>query len=131
MKIGPSDVVLDWLQNGIKYPISDTTESFEFPNTTFSNSETAFSRSELQSLLLLGHIDLCDDKPFYVSPITCVPKKKGDFRLITELGYINKCSTTPKLKNEDINTVIDIVKPKDYMITTDLKNGFFLYSGSS
>ena len=28
-------------------------------------------------------------------------------------------------KNEDINTVINLIKPKDFIVTADLKNGFF------
>ena len=123
--IGASNVVLDWIQTGVNFPLYDDIKSFEIPNKTFTKSESAFIRSELQSLLLLGHIEICESRPFCVSPINCVPKKRGDFRLITDLRYINRCCVPPKFKNEDINTVIDIVKPKDYMCTADLKNGFF------
>ena len=58
VKIGASDVVLDWLQNGVKFPICNTIETFEIPNKSFSRPESVFKRSELQSLLLLGHIEL-------------------------------------------------------------------------
>ena len=52
-------------------------------------------------------------------------KKRGDFRFILDLRYVNRCCVPQKFKNEDINTVIDIDRPKDYMRTADLKNVFF------
>ena len=60
-----------------------------------------------------------------MSQISCVPKKNGKFRLVTDLRHINKQSIPPKIKYEDINTVISVVKPKDYIVTSDLQNGFF------
>ena len=45
--------------------------------------------------------------------------------LITDLRYINRRCTPPKFKNEDINAIIDLDKPNDFMCTADLKNGFF------
>ena len=78
VEIGASDVVLDWIKNGVKFPIHDNIESFEIPNKNFTQAESVFIRSELYSLLLLGHIEICESKPFCVSPINCIPKKKGD-----------------------------------------------------
>lgn len=75
--IGASNVVLDWIQTGVNFPLYDDIKSFEIPNKTFTKSESAFIRSELQSLLLLGHIEICESMPFCVSPINCVPKRQG------------------------------------------------------
>ena len=58
VKIGASDVVLEWIQYGVKFPIHNTMETFEIPNKAFSKSESAFIRSKLQSLLLLSHIEM-------------------------------------------------------------------------
>ena len=52
VKICASDVVLDWLQNGVKFPICNTIETSEIPNKSFSRPESVFIRSELQSLLI-------------------------------------------------------------------------------
>lgn len=124
-EIGSSSTIINWLEEGVRFPIENPIEAFEIPNKSFSQTESAFIKKELQTLLLLGHIELCTEKPYCVSPINCVPKKKGDFRLITDLRYINNKGTPPTFKNEDINTVIDLVKPKDYIVTADLKNVFF------
>ena len=60
-----------------------------------------------------------------MSPITCVPKKNGTVRLVTDLHHLNSFSEPPKFKYEDINLVIKITQPKDYVISCALKDGFF------
>ena len=39
VKIGASDVVLEWLQYGVKFPICNTIETFEIPNKSFSTPD--------------------------------------------------------------------------------------------
>ena len=123
--VGASDTVINWLNNGVKFSLSDNVRSFEFQNGTFSQKETHFLESEIESLLTQGCIDIAECKPNCVSPITCVPKKNGDFRLVTDLRHLTVFSEPPKFKYENINSVIKITQPKDYMITCDLKSGFF------
>lgn len=123
--IGASGVIIESLQQGVKFPISESIDSCEFPNKNFSDRENIFIDKEITDLLLLDYIQKCDKKPYCVSPINCVPKKKGDFRLITYLRYVNSKCIHPKFSNEDSNDVIEIVRPKDYVVTADLKNGFY------
>lgn len=125
ISIGASDTVLDWIENGVKFPLVGDIESFELPNHKFSLKEKTFLKTEISNLLLLGCIERTSSKPTCVSPISCVPKKNGSFRLVTDLRHINSYSHPPKVKYEDINTVIEVVKPKDNIVTTDLKNVFF------
>ena len=123
--IGASNSVLDWIENGVKFPLKEEVPNFEIPNKTFSAKEESFLISEISNLLLLGCITVTDNRPNCVSPISCVPKKNGKFRLVTDLRHLNSYSHAPKIKYEDINTVIKVVEPKDYMVTADLENGFF------
>ena len=68
VEIGASDVVLGWIQNGVKLPIHDNIESFEIPYKT--QAECVFIRSELKSLLLLYRIEVCESKPrFFHIPV--------------------------------------------------------------
>ena len=61
-----------------------------------------------------------------VSPIHAVAKKGADkFRLICDLRYVNSHVHVDKFSNEDIRSVFNIVEPDDYIITVDLKQGFF------
>ena len=40
------------------------------------------------------------------------------------MRIVNEKCSPPRFKNEDINTVLSIIKPKDFMVTADIKNGF-------
>ena len=123
--IGASDTILDWIENGVKFPLIQDISSFEVSNNKFSIKEENFLKSEISHLLILGCIERVSFKPKCVSPISCVPMKNGKFRLVTDLRHLNSYSPPPKIKYEDINTVINVAKPNDYIITADLQNGFF------
>ena len=124
-QIGCSDQILTWIHDGVTFPFSQDIQGFHHNNKQFSSSEFTFLRKEISDLLLLGYIEPCDYIPFCVSPIGCVKKKSGSFRLITDLRNLNINCTPPKFKYEDIESVKNCVKPGDYMVTADLKNGFF------
>ena len=109
--IGASDTVLNWIEQGVKFPLIGDIDSFELPNGQFTHKQEEFLSSEISNLLLLGCIERVYTKPKCVSPISCVPKKNGKIRLVTDLRHINKQSIPPKIKYEDINTVISVVKP--------------------
>ena len=125
VKIGSSSQVLEWINQGITFPFTQDIQGFEYRNKHFSINESTFLHTEIADLLLLGYIETCDYVPLCVSPIGCVKKKNGSFRLITDLRTLNNNCVPPKFKYEDIETVKNCVKPGDYMITADLKNGFF------
>ena len=65
---------------------------------SFPLKKLIFLETEMNSLLLQGCIDIADSKPKCVSPITCVPKKNGDFRLVTDLRHLNSFSKPPKFE---------------------------------
>ncbi|XP_053378396.1 uncharacterized protein LOC128548064 [Mercenaria mercenaria] len=125
LDIGANKQVLDWIKEGVKFPFIDTVENFHFDNKQFFAEEKTFIASELEKLLFHGQIEQCEKIPKGVSPINCVKKKSGKFRLITDLRYINSKCSAPKFKNEDITYVINNIEKKDYMVTADLKDGFF------
>ena len=123
--IGASNTIINWINEGVRLPLSGDIKSFEFNNGKFSAKESNFLKAEINNLLLQGFIDIAESKPQCVSPITCVPKKNGTFRLVTDLRHLNSFSSPPKFKYEDINSVIKVTRPKDYMVSCDLKDGFF------
>ena len=116
---------LEWINQGITFPFTQDIQGFEYRNKHFSLNESTFLHTEIADLLLLGYIETCDYVPLCVSPIGCVKKKNGSFSLITDLRTLNNNCVPPKFKYEDIETVKNCVKPGDYMITADLKSGFF------
>ena len=65
---------------------------------SFPLKKLIFLETEINSLLLKGCIDNADSKAKFISPITCVPRKNGDFKLVTNLQHLNSFSKPPKFK---------------------------------
>lgn len=124
-RIGTSDLVLTWLEAGIQIPFVSKPKCFELPNHKLNDNTTTFIKEELKRLLQKGFIKQCHAKPDYISPIGCVPKKSGGFRLITDFRHLNNYCQRSTFKQEDIRTVASIVEPKDYLTSVDLKDGFY------
>ena len=125
-KLDCPPLIIDWISNGVQFPLTVPVENISFlcNNRKFSLSETKFIDSEIADLLKRGAIEKCADAPQCVSPINCVPKKSGKYRLVIDLRCLNNFCAPPSCKYEDIGTVIQVVKPKDHIVTLDLKNGF-------
>ena len=123
-KIGASSEVIDWISNGIKIPFQRVPAQFSFPNRVFKRHESYFIRSEIKRLLISECIREVDTQPLGISPISVVPKKNGEFRLILDLRHLNSYCTKQSVIYEDIKTVIGVIEPEDPMITTNIKNGF-------
>jgi hypothetical protein len=123
--IGVSDTVLSWIQHGVPLPLSREPGSFELQNrNNFSDKAIAFIDKELKLLKDSGAIVECSEKPLCISPISVVPKKGQDYRLIIDLRHLNSACNPPKFVYEDINTVLEQIKPNDHIVTADIKSGF-------
>ena len=85
--IGASETVVNWLIDGIKIDFLKTPETFKFNNKQFSPKETVFIRSEIQRLLKANYIRTCESSD-YISPLSCVPKKTGGYRLVVNLRHL-------------------------------------------
>lgn len=127
-RIGASDTIIKWLSYGVTIPLQCIPEKFECSNRRMSANESDFLDSEIRRLLSFGYITECDyERPMCISPISCVPKKgsTSKFRLVTDFRRLNSCCSKVGYKNEDIRTVAELVQAEDYMISVDLKDGFF------
>ena len=83
-----------------------------------------FIDSEIQRLLDGGAIKEVFEVPKCISPIGCVPKKSGKWRIILDLRYVNEACQAPKYQNEDIRCAMNLVQSDDQLITLDISNGF-------
>ena len=124
VNIGASSEVLNWISNGVNIPFKNIPSQFSFQNKAFKRHEAYFIRSELKRLVKAKCIKKVDTQPVGVSPISVVPKKNNEFRLIHDLRHLNSFCKVQSVIYEDIKTVIDYIDPEDFMITTDIKNGF-------
>jgi len=117
-------VVHDWLRDGIRLPFSSVPPNFHNVNRKFTLKERCFIRQEIKSLLQSGCIVKCDTKPHCVSGLSVVPKKSNQLRLILDLRNVNAHCNAPKFTYSDINSVVEIVRPEDRLVTLDIKSGF-------
>ena len=111
-------------QKGVSIPFTSEPDCFNLPNHKLTYSQGVFVKQKIENLLQVGAIEPCDTAPPCVSPLGCVPKKGGNWHLITDLRLLNKHIQVPQFRYEDIQTVTNLIKPNDQMITLDIKSGF-------
>jgi ribonuclease HI len=124
-RIGAPQAVPKWIKEGVDIPFVQSNCSFDLPNHSLNKRQTDFVNNKIKELEDCGAITLAYTKPRCISPLGVVPKKTDDFRLIHDLRVLNGYIAPPKFVNEGIDTVIELVKPKDEIVTVDLKNGFY------
>ena len=116
--IGASDVVIDWVSNGIKLPFTREPERCVFDNPSFTRDQSSFARAELSKLLSEGIVEC-------VSPLKVIPKKNGKFRLICDLRFVNEYCDIPHFSSEDVSVLPQIMGTNDRAVTIDLRDGFY------
>lgn len=122
--IEASHEVIEWITNGVQIPFINVPPQFEYENKKFKRHECYFIRNEIKRLLKAECIKKVDYQPLGVSPISVVPKKNNEFRLIHDLRHLNSFCDVNSIIYEDIKTVINSIEPNDFMITTDISHGF-------
>ena len=117
--------MLNWLTQGVPLDFIREPDIFENYNNIFSSKESAFLKTEFKRLEAAKCIKKVNYKPRCVSRVSTVPKKDGSFRLITDLRDINKYLENKTFIYEGIDTALEIVEPRDQLITLDIKDGFY------
>ena len=125
--ISAPDLVLRWISEGVPLPFVEDSSpiSYHQVNPVFSDRHKEFLRSEIRRLVQCGAVQEVSERPLCVSPIKCVPKKNGKLRLITDLRILNGSIDAPKFRYENIDNIAQTVSAGDYLVTIDLKDGFF------
>lgn len=122
--ISPSSTVINWLKHGVEIPFQQEPRPFAYNNRHFSKKEQTFLQCEISRLLSIGVIER-DKNVCYISPINCVPKRNGKFRLVADLRHINAHIHNKNFKYDNILSITDNIKPGDRLITIDIKDGFY------
>ena len=82
------DTVQWWIENRVSIPFREgPPQPFCRPNPAFTSKQSEFISQEIADLLHAGAIVQCDsaNQPVCISPLGCVPKRKGKYRLIVNL----------------------------------------------
>lgn len=115
--------VLKWVQEGVPALFDTQPKTFTSNNRKFTKREADFIDLEVSRLLKNKYISKCYSE--YISAINVVPKPNKKLRLVTDLRTINSHSAKKSFKNENIDDVIQTVKPDDLFVTFDIKDGFY------
>jgi hypothetical protein len=121
---GAPDHVINWISQGVIIPFVQSPPKCLFQNHNLTDKQRAFVDNEIKDLLKNHRISVADGVPTCVVPLGCVPKKNNQYRLITDLRHVNKFCETPKFRYEDISLLHQVLRPGDYLVTIDLKDGF-------
>ena len=121
--IGTNETVLKWLSDGVKFEFLKTPLPFFKHNKQLSFSASTFLRDEIKRLLRKKYIIPSNSE--FISPLSCVPKKSGGYRLIINLRHLNDHCKKLSHKIEDIKCVTSIVKPNDLFTSIDLCDSFY------
>ena len=124
-RIGASDVVQIWIAVGVKIPFVTLPEGFELYTHWFSAVQKEFIDNKVNRLHDFNFIKVCERKPVCVGPLGYLPKRKGKFRLITNLRVHEAHCASPKYKDEDIRNAASLLNPGDKLISLDIKYGFY------
>lgn len=116
--------ILKWIECGVQLPFTSSPHRIFIPNKKHNFKESQFLDQEIKSLVKQGAIKPVVKQPYCVSSISCVPKKGGSYRIITDLREVNKYCPCPHFRYEDINEVIENLRVNDNLITYDIKQGY-------
>ncbi|GFR84553.1 reverse transcriptase [Elysia marginata] len=93
---------------------------------SFENNSAAFNDSSLRNVRVAAELAALSKRTTNTQRASYrVPKQGGDFRLITDLRYLNKHLQSKAVLYEDIKEVLPLAKPGDQFVTRGIKNGFF------
>ena len=123
-RIDTNSVVINWIKDSVEFDFDKPLSPFYFENKKHSSHEHLFLQTEIRQLLNCGYIEKTVDSS-YISPISCVPKKNSDFRLVINLRHLIKHCCQSYHKIEDIRHVAEIIKPDDVLTSIDLKDSFY------
>ena len=76
-KIGASETVLKWIDDGVNFDFHTRPNHTRISNPPFSKEHRTFIKSELARLLQEGAIEECSTRPAFILPLNVVPKKQN------------------------------------------------------
>ena len=89
--------------------LHEVQDRFELQKHTLSNVQHGFISTEIKRIIEFDNIEVCEKKTKFESPLGCVPKQNGKFRLITDLRTLNLFWLSPRYKNEDVRDVASVL----------------------
>ena len=123
--IGAGPMILNWIANGYKLPLTGPVEPFNIPPLHQHNPQEVAALQEIKAKLLsMGVITRTTNNNF-VSRSRLEPKKDGGYRLVVDLRPLNAYLPETTCKYETLNDAQFLLQRQDWMISADLKDGYY------
>lgn len=123
--IGAPQQVLRWLKFGYKLPFNTPIQPFCFHPWEPPTQAHQDAMKELKNKLLEQGVIKRTTSAAYVSRSRLEPKKDGGFRLVVDLRHLNKHIENGSCKFETLNGLESVLRPNDFMVSFDLKSGYY------
>ena len=92
----------------------------------FTPLESDISDAEIQKLLDMKVISEVDHHPNeFISPVFIVPKKDGEYRMISNLKELNQYIEYHHFKMDTFESVLKLVKPGCFFASIDVRHAYY------
>ena len=123
-QINAPQFVVETIEFGYKLPLLTTPPPKIFRNNKSALDERAFVEDAINSLLDLNCIEELVESPEIINPLSVSIQKSGKKRLILDLRHVNRHLFKSKFKCEDVSVAKEVLRPRDFMFSFDLKSGY-------
>lgn len=125
IKRGVSNVVLNWIDNGVNMVFKELPPTYSKNNTLAALQQKIFVSKKVSALVSIGAVRVVKNKPHVISPLNVVPKEgEEQWRLVCNMRFINKYLKIPKFKLERIQNLTSMLRLGDWMFTFDDVAGY-------
>jgi hypothetical protein len=122
--ITTNNFVIDTILQGYKISFFSKPEPCHLPNNKSALENKAFVIQAIQELLDRGLIEICEEIPFIVNPLTVSVRSNDKRRLILDLRAVNKHLWKQYFKYDDIKIALEFLKKGSWMIKFDIHSAY-------
>ena len=98
----------------------------EFPSYLGNPEKFSILRREVEDMLEKKVLELVDaQEPAFYNRLFLVPKASGKWRPVLDVSRLNKFVETSKFSMETPQTVQELVREGDWMISLDMRDAYF------
>jgi len=126
--MGASAQVVSWLKEGVPLPLkTPLLAKYYGGNKISKREEIEWTDREIARLVETGALVQVKEQDLTaVSPMRLVPKKSSSkFRMIVNMRGVNQHLPELHFRMEGLGTIMELLRPGDWMIKWDLKEGYF------
>lgn len=117
--------ILNIIRFGYDIEMSEIPQQYTSRTNNLSKVQTAHVNNEVNSLLKLGVVTKClPCVGQFISPVFCVPKPDGSYRMILNLKQFNKSVEYNHFKMECLEHALQLLTPGCFMASVDLQKAY-------